>query len=122
MDRFIAELSWHVSCFYRENSFMEVCMFIVIWFSAVIVGAIIGSGKGKTGTGVVLTLLLSWIGVIIIAVMSPSEEFLDEQKREEEKRLLEKGEMKKCAFCGELIKTEALVCRHCGKEVIAAAE
>ncbi|TNF28016.1 MAG: SHOCT domain-containing protein [Deltaproteobacteria bacterium] len=39
---------------------------------AIIVGAVIGSNKGRAGLGFVLGLLLGWIGVIIIAVLEPS--------------------------------------------------
>jgi len=37
-----------------------------------VIGALIGSGKGRGGLGFVLGALLSLIGIIIIAVMDPS--------------------------------------------------
>lgn len=92
-------------------------MWVIIWLSAVVVGGLVGSNKGKTGTGIVLSLLLSWVGVIIVAVLQPSPEFVAEKKKEEENQLLQRGTMKKCPDCGELIKNEAKVCKHCGKEL-----
>jgi predicted amidophosphoribosyltransferase len=50
------------------------------------------------------------IGVLIAAI-------LPEKLKGVEQRKLETGEMKKCPFCAELIKTEAKVCRYCGKEL-----
>jgi hypothetical protein len=43
-------------------------MWIVIWLSAVVVGVFASSNKGNTGTGIVLTLLLSWMYCIITDV------------------------------------------------------
>lgn len=52
---------------------------IAIWVVAsIIVGTLVGSHKGRGGTGFVLALLLGWIGVIIVACLSPSP---DEQVR-----------------------------------------
>jgi hypothetical protein len=43
----------------------------VVWGG---IGAAVGSGKGRGGTGLLLGILLGFIGVIIVAVMSPSRE------------------------------------------------
>jgi uncharacterized protein (DUF983 family) len=78
----------------------------LIWIPAVIVGGIIGSRKGKGGLGFVLGLLLSWLGVIIIAVVQPNHD-----------KLVENGIEQKCPHCAEYISSEAKVCKHCGKDV-----
>ena len=60
-------------------------LIIISWILAVIVAARIGSRlKGRPNLGIILGLLLSWIGVIIIAVVPPTHDML---VLREEKRL-----------------------------------
>lgn len=56
---------------------------IVIWALAVVVATIVGGRKGRRGAGFALGLFLSWIGVVIIAVMPPTHDML--VLREEER-------------------------------------
>ena len=57
---------------------------LVIWVLAIGVAYLIGERKGRTGEGLALGILLSWLGVIIIAVMQPSRA---EKIRRESERL-----------------------------------
>lgn len=50
---------------------------------SVIVGSVVGHRKGRTGAGFWLSLILTWIGVIIVASMKPS---FEEQVRRERER------------------------------------
>ncbi len=59
-------------------------LIIISWIIAVIVAARIGSRlKGRPNLGIILGLFLSWIGVIIIAVMPPTHDMrvLREEER-----------------------------------------
>lgn len=59
-----------------------IIIVVISWVLAVVVGVNIGKSKGRQSEGLVLSLLLGWIGVVIIAVMGES----DERRRENERR------------------------------------
>ena len=77
---------------------------------------------GRNGEGV-LYLLFCWtfIPAIIgflegIVLLSMDEKVFNERYNLNTSNQ-SKGEMKKCPFCAEIIKKEAVKCKHCGSEI-----
>jgi len=61
--------------------------------------------------GVGLSLILSpLIGFIIGLLMRPD-------RKQQEAQQLAAGDVRKCPFCAEVIRAEAVVCRYCGREL-----
>jgi hypothetical protein len=86
--------------------------YIILWIALSFVAAAIAAGKGRSGLGfLILSLVFSpLVGVTAAVVAHPNERALDEER-------LSTGKFKKCVHCAEVIKSEARVCKYCGRDV-----
>lgn len=84
--------------------------FVIIWIFCAIISAVIASNKGRSGPGWFFLGLI--IGPFAFAVA-----LLPAIKKEQP--IPEAEALRKCPFCAEMIKTEAVKCRFCGSEVPA---
>ncbi len=80
-------------------------MWLLLWAGlSALVGVYAQKKSGRFWVGFITSLFLSpLLGFIAVAV-----------SKVDEKQLMEKGGMKKCPDCTELVKQDARKCKHCG--------
>jgi hypothetical protein len=77
---------------------MDFLTVLIFWLPInLVIGAALGKTKGRIGAGMFLSALLGPIGWLVI--------------------LIGPDYRRKCPFCAETIKPEAIVCPHCQREV-----
>ena len=82
--------------------------FVLIWICLGVVGAMISGNKGNSGCGgFILGALLGPIGLLMAFFSSDNEEAKQRKS----------GNTKKCPYCAEYVKPDAIVCKHCGRQL-----
>lgn len=77
------------------------------------IAVLLVSGAGGSGGAAGFAAFLVPIGALFVSLSRPTGEAMAVQTGES-------GDFRKCPYCAEAIRREAVKCKHCGSEVSAA--
>ena len=88
---------------------MEIILFW-LFFSVIIAVYASKKGHNAVSTFVISIFLSPVVGFLVTVVRDANHEALEADS-------IAKGKQKKCPYCAELVKAEAIICKHCGKDL-----
>ncbi|WP_294357165.1 zinc ribbon domain-containing protein [uncultured Sphingomonas sp.] len=92
----------------------SIFLLVLFWIIFTVGSAAIASNKGRSGgLWLVLGFLFGPIALVVIASLPRNAE-------RDLRAGLQSGKMRRCPYCAEPIRAEAVKCRHCGEDVPAA--
>lgn len=100
------------SCKFFINWDFDMIVIAFFWLFFSLIPAHIASSKGNSGIFIfIVSLLLSpLIGLIIAIISRPNQTVIDNEG-------IKSGSMKRCPYCDEVIKSKAVTCRYCNKDL-----
>jgi len=84
-------------------------IFVSVWLLMSIAAAIISEKRGNSP-------ILGFVGGLILGPIAVIAALAEKPNKKIEKDVI-KGNKRKCPFCAEIVKNEAFVCKHCGREI-----
>src|SRR3990167_1208709 len=91
-------------------------IWVTMWIILVIVTGVVAANKGRSVIGwLALAVFVAPITLLILLALPRNQAQI-------EQRQMESGSMAKCPYCAEMVKAEAVRCKHCGADLAGVAK